>query len=82
MTHYKETKYGFEFGSAIIERCISDKGWVTVSIKTPKHLNPPIAVYVTKTGKVRIFCKGEWKNMEVKKINKPKNKKSRRLIKK
>jgi hypothetical protein len=52
--NYKETKYGFEYGSATVERVCSDdkKGWVALSLKTPKK---EFTVYVTKTGKVRIF---------------------------
>jgi len=57
----KITDYGFNFGSAEIERCCSDdkKGWVVIMLKTPKHPNG-LQIYVTKTGKVRIFGKGEW----------------------
>ena len=59
--HYKETKFGFEYGSAQIRRIFSDekKGWITLEIKTPKYPSG-IQVYVTKTGKVRIYSKGEW----------------------
>lgn len=63
MSHYLETKYGFEWGAAKFERCSSDekKGWITLLITTPKYKNG-IQVYVTKTGKVRISSdKGEWK---------------------
>ena len=51
--HYKETIYGFEYGSAKIERKCSDKkkGWVCLGVETPKET---LSVYVTKTGKVRI----------------------------
>ena len=61
-THYAETKYGFEWGSAKIARCFSDskKGWVTLLVETPKH-RAGIQIYVTKTGKVRITDHlGEW----------------------
>lgn len=53
--HYQETKYGFEWGAAKIERCFSDdkKGWVTMLLITPKHPNG-MQIYITKTGKVRI----------------------------
>lgn len=39
MVHYKETEYGFEYGSATVTRMFSDgkKGWVTLGIQTPKH---------------------------------------------
>lgn len=61
--HYAETKYGFEYGAATIERACSDekKGWVMLLIRTPKHKDG-IQVYVTKTGKVRVRAGGqEWK---------------------
>lgn len=62
--HYKETAYGFEYGPAIVTRMFSDekKGWVTIGIGTPKYKgNESLQVYITKTGKVRIFGKnGEW----------------------
>jgi hypothetical protein len=57
--HYKETPYGFEWGAAIVERCFSDskKGWVTLLVRTKKD---ELQVYVTKTGKVRVYSrKGE-----------------------
>jgi len=61
MIHYKETKYGFEWGSAKIERCCSDekKGWIVLFIKTPRHKNG-LEIYITKTGKVRVYGKKEW----------------------
>ena len=51
--NYQQTKYGFDYGSAKIERKCSDdkKGWVCIGIETPKAT---LSVYVTKTGKVRI----------------------------
>jgi len=58
--HYKETKHGFEYGSARVTRMFSDEkeGWVTIGIETPKHKGPEtLQIYVTKTGKVRIFSK-------------------------
>lgn len=62
------TNYGFRFGSAEVERmyCDEEKQWVMIGITTPKHPNG-IQVYVTKTGKVRIFSKdGEWEAMSKK----------------
>ena len=54
MIIYKETKYGFMYGSLEIERIFSDeeKGTVVIEIKTPKN---NLQVYVTKTGKMRFF---------------------------
>jgi hypothetical protein len=53
MTHYKETRFGFEYGAAEIQRYFSDdkKGWVIIGLKTKKK---DIQIYITKTGKVRI----------------------------
>lgn len=52
--HYKETTYGFEYASAEVNRVTSDddKGWVVLSVKSPKH---DVQLYVTKTGKIRIW---------------------------
>lgn len=61
--HYKETEFGFEFGAAKVERFFSDKrtGAVTIGITTPRRqLGGEIQIYVTRTGKVRIFSRGEW----------------------
>ncbi len=57
MINYKELKYGFEYGCAQIERLFSDNknGWVTLGITTPKS---KIQVYITKTGKVRVYKDG------------------------
>jgi hypothetical protein len=60
--HYKETRYGFEYGAAKVNRVFSDekKGWVALEIKTPKHKHG-LQIYITKTGKVRIHSDGgEW----------------------
>jgi len=60
--HYQETKYGFEWGAAKVQRYFSDekKGWVTLGIETPKHKRG-LQIYITKTGKVRIHSDGgEW----------------------
>lgn len=58
--HFKDIQYGFEWGAVKVERNMSDdkKGWVQFSIKTPKHTlekRTQIDIYITKTGKVRIF---------------------------
>lgn len=51
--NYKETRYGFEFGSMVVERMASDgkRGWAVVSVNTPKGW---VQIYATKTGKVRV----------------------------
>lgn len=50
--HFALDQYGFEFGSAHVQRIASDldKGWVVIEIRTPKAA---LQVYVTKTGKMR-----------------------------
>lgn len=56
--HYRETQCGFEFGAATVTRLCSDEeeGWVEISIRTPKS---NVQVYVTKTGKVRVYLDNE-----------------------
>lgn len=53
---FNNIPYGFEYGAAEVTRACSDekKGWVLISINTPKP-NQTIKVYVTKTGKVRVY---------------------------
>lgn len=53
---YGELPWGFQFGSAVITRTCSDqkKGWVVITLDTPKG---SWDLYVTKTGKVRIYNK-------------------------
>jgi len=62
--HYKETEYGFEYGDAKVTRLFSDerKGWVTLGIESSKYSGyNMIQIYITKTGKIRIFSsEGEW----------------------
>ena len=54
---YQETAYGFSFGSAEVQRIAScpEKKWVVLEVKSSKHR---VQLYVTKTGKVRIFKDG------------------------
>ena len=50
--HYEETPYGFQWGPALIERCVSDPKWgVVLTITTPKER---YQVRVTPTGLVRV----------------------------
>ena len=51
---YCETAFGFDYGAASVTRCFSDrtKGWVVLAVDTPRD---NIQVYVTKTGKIRVF---------------------------
>ena len=53
---FKETQFGFEWGPVEVERTCSDdaKGWVLLVVKAAKHQNG-IQLYVTKTGKVRVY---------------------------
>jgi hypothetical protein len=48
------TQYGFEWNGHLIERWCSDekKGWVIVGVTTKKQR---LQIYITKTGKVRVF---------------------------
>jgi hypothetical protein len=61
MIRYEQTTYGFDYGSAKVTRLFSDvkKGWVVVGIESKKQ---ELQIYVTKTGKIRVFSKnGEMK---------------------
>ena len=50
----ERTSCGFNYGAAKISAVCSDekKGWVIVDVTTPKK---SFQVYVTKTGKIRVF---------------------------
>ena len=54
------TQYGFTFGPAKVERVCSDdkKGWVYLSVTTPRKTQG-IKIYVTKTGKLRVYRNGK-----------------------
>lgn len=55
----ENTQYGFTYGPAKVERAASaeSKGWVYITIHTPKK-DQQVAIYVTKTGKTRIYKNG------------------------
>lgn len=56
------TQYGFDWGPVSVERAASDekKGWAALLVKTAKYPHG-LQVYVTKTGKVRVYADGrEW----------------------
>lgn len=58
----EETPFGFRWGPLEITRAIDDykRGVIVTQLKTKRHM---MDVYVTRTGKIRIFDKGqEWKN--------------------
>ena len=60
--HFKKTQYGFEWGNAKIKRVCDDskRGWVILTVETNKYPTG-IEIYVTRTGKVRIYSNGkEW----------------------
>ena len=57
--NFENTRFGFNWGAAKVTRLFDDEveGWVTIGIETPKM---SLQVYVTKTGKVRVYSDGEW----------------------
>ena len=59
------TQFGFEYGAAEVCRLCDDKrqGWVFIGLATPRYQHDNnIQIYVTRTGKVRIYSGGqEWK---------------------
>ena len=63
-TYFQEIQYGFEWGALSVERACSDvkKGWVYLTLSTPKcnrTNNKQFDIYVTRTGKIRIFSGGK-----------------------
>ena len=53
----ESTEFGFQFGSALVERSADvGKGAVFVTVKTPKYV---LDIYVTKTGKIRLYITGK-----------------------
>jgi len=61
MIHFQETRYGFEYGAATIERCLHDekRGFVVITLLTPKYnyqKESQIDIRITKTGRVIIYC--------------------------
>lgn len=69
MTRYEVTQFGFNWGSLDVERACSDSktGWVTLLLRTEKM---SIQVYVTKTGKIKLYDTQTQKQYEL-----PKDKK-------
>lgn len=57
------TQYGFEWNGHLIERACSDdkKGWCMVIVTTKKQR---LQVYITKTGKVRVFNSNTHKELK------------------
>lgn len=56
MVRSELTDYGFQFGAALVERCMDvGKGAVVLRVKTPKC---ELDIYVTKTGKMRAYFGG------------------------
>jgi len=53
----EQTQFGFKYGAASVERLCSDekKGWVAIGVNAGKNR---VQVYVTKTGKVRLYING------------------------
>ena len=59
MIKYEQTQYGFKFGAADVTRVCSDdkKGWVYLEVQTPRQFER-IQIYVTRTGKTRVYKNG------------------------
>ena len=47
--HYRETRFGFEYGAAAVERACSHNGYVVILVKTPHQW---LEVQVTPAGRV------------------------------
>lgn len=48
--HYRETRYGFEWGAAKVHRVASHQGYVAICITTPREV---LHVRVTPSGLIR-----------------------------
>ena len=48
--HYKETKFGFEWGAAIVERVVSHKGYVVLVVRSKRK---ELDITVTPSGLIR-----------------------------
>ena len=59
--YFEDTRYGFIYGGMTVERLCSDKreGWVVLGVATKKYPKWKLQIYVTKTGKVRIYVGNE-----------------------
>ena len=55
---YEPTHYGFNYGAAEVTRVASDEklGWVYIGVVSPKG---QATIYVTRTGKIRIYLDGK-----------------------
>lgn len=62
-THYAETKYGFEYGAAAIERTWSIDGRICVSIRRrngPQPYRQHVSIVVSAKGNsIRVFRDGK-----------------------
>lgn len=60
------TTYGFAFGAAEVERTAElDEGRVVITLKSPRAR---LEVYVTRTGRMRVFDRGQgWRPVELSK---------------
>lgn len=52
LIHYAETRFGFEYGAAKVERMFSDKGTVHIRICSKRC---ELIVYITRTGLMRVY---------------------------
>lgn len=51
-SHYRETQFGFDWGTAKVTRLFSHNNMIAIGVDTPRQ---SIHVYVTPTGKIRVF---------------------------
>ena len=49
--HWAETKYGFEYGAAIVERCVEHKGYVVIEVRN-RQRTAGVNVQVSPKGRV------------------------------
>jgi hypothetical protein len=61
MTHYRETKYGFQYGQADVSRVCSDKGAVILRIAS-RATGKFVDVQISAKGRKLYVSTGEYKD--------------------
>ena len=57
--HYAETRYGFDYGAAIVERCVEHKGYVVIEVRNRQRT---AGVHVQVSPKGRVVKATPWKS--------------------
>lgn len=58
--HYAETRFGFEYGAATVERIASNRGTVVIGVRPRGSYKGRIEIYVSPTGRsIRAYRNGK-----------------------